>query len=382
MNLKEIIYKVSNSWTDYLSKINIDKNDKAYNLVLHSFPEVLKGITPYKEKFKFQGSRGVGRIPNAPWIAILDKSITESAEDGYYLVFLFSSDLEVMYLAIAFGTTEFRQRFGGGKKLYAELRKAAKRIQDRVQDGKENIEKLFGKKLFLEAIDLRTSKNEMRQKDYEASSIYSIRYDLKNLPEENELVADYQLMLGLYETITVKLSISTVEELVDDLVELPSYKYVEAKLFSPRGIKSKKSTNKGGNVRRSDKSKKIGDAGEKFVYENEKIKLRKCGLDKEAEMVKLVSADKIGWDITSYDEKGNEIYIEVKSSVTSKISAIEVTKNEYDVLNNLDYKNKYFIYLVTNIFKECPGLEFIPNPSEKIKDGTLEVTPTVYRLGL
>ncbi|MFW7382177.1 MAG: DUF3883 domain-containing protein [Oligoflexus sp.] len=83
-------------------------------------------------------------------------------------------------------------------------------------------------------------------------------------------------------------------------------------------------------------NKELGNLGEKFVYETEKIKLSSIGRPDLAERVKWVSdkeGDGLGYDIESFDENGSVIYIEVKTTngginTPYKISLNEIEKSK------------------------------------------------------
>ena len=90
----------------------------------------------------------------------------------------------------------------------------------------------------------------------------------------------------------------------------------KAKTKKSKKIKQKK--------RRSDRSAFIGRKGEKIVFEYEKDKLNKIGLKDLSKKVKWHAElnEKPGYDITSYNEKREEIFIEVKSSSGKTINDI------------------------------------------------------------
>lgn len=80
------------------------------------------------QDYSFDGSVGKGLATKTPWIAIMDKEITNSTREGVYLVFLFSSDYKHVYLTLNQGTTvpgQFGPRLG--KK---EVSNNSKRIRD------------------------------------------------------------------------------------------------------------------------------------------------------------------------------------------------------------------------------------------------------------
>ncbi|MGY1712609.1 MrcB family domain-containing protein [Geodermatophilus sp. SYSU D00758] len=45
-------------------------------------------------------------LPLVPWIALLDKDVTETAQDGLYLCYLFTQDLDGVYLSMNQGATQ------------------------------------------------------------------------------------------------------------------------------------------------------------------------------------------------------------------------------------------------------------------------------------
>jgi len=105
----------------------------------------------------------------------------------------------------------------------------------------------------------------------------------------------------------------------------------------------------------------IGDKGELFIVEYEKNKLNKLGMDDLADLVENVSktqGDGIGYDIKSYDEKGNEIFIEVKTTTESRkkpfnVSLVELERSKVD-------SSKYFLYRVYNFnLKKLSGTIYI-----------------------
>ena len=93
----------------------------------------------------------------------------------------------------------------------------------------------------------------------------------------------------------------------------------------------------------------IGDKGEIFVLEYEKNKLIKLGRDDLANQVEHVSeiqGDGTGYDIRSFDEAGDEIYIEVKTTTAPRnkpfnISWVEIERSKIEA-------NKYYLYRIYN----------------------------------
>ena len=57
--------------------------------------------------------------------------------------------------------------------------------------------------------------------------------------------------------------------------------------------------------------------------------------------------DTLGYDITSYDENGEQIYIEVKTTTANRIDGFYLTANEIDKADR--YGEKYRLYRVYNL---------------------------------
>ena len=134
-------------------------------------------------------------------------------------------------------------------------------------------------------------------------------------------------------------------------------------------IKNKKTTQKkrtsGKNInqKKAYENKIIsGKIGEEIVYKEEIEKLKRLHLDDLVSNVKMITKtdyeyitnDGIGYDIVSYNEKREKIYIEVKCSLTNSKDNVSFFISEKEVafmsgeLDNID-KDHCFIYYVHDI---------------------------------
>lgn len=126
------------------------------------------------------------------------------------------------------------------------------------------------------------------------------------------------------------------------------------------------------------RKKHIGNLGENIVFNEQIRSLRKFGREDLAEKVRVVSKedDSLGYDILSFDKHGNEVYIEVKSTVSSpnNINFI-ITDNEY---KQALQKQNYIIYLVYEVETN--------NPKIHILDKNMLIweymKPIAYRVGI
>jgi hypothetical protein len=114
--------------------------------------------------------------------------------------------------------------------------------------------------------------------------------------------------------------------------------------------------------------KEIGLEGELFILNYERNKLQRKGQLELSEKVKHISVeygDGYGYDILSFDENGNEKYIEVKTTIQDLNTVFYVSDSEYKKASTL--KN-YFIYRVFNFDLETKkGKLYIINTSKDLK---------------
>jgi len=89
-----------------------------------------------------------------------------------------------------------------------------------------------------------------------------------------------------------------------------------------------------------------------------------------------------GWDITSYDDDGNEIFIEVKSSAGKLISCVDLTVNEWDAACDSTHRNRYYLYIVTEALSATPSVERLRNPALYVDEKKLTCEAIVYELKL
>ena len=90
-----------------------------------------------------------------------------------------------------------------------------------------------------------------------------------------------------------------------------------------------------------------------------------------------------GWDITFFDENGEKIFIEVKSTTSKTITSVDLTENEWKAASNPENRENYYLYLVTEALKtDSPPIQILENPYAWVNSGKLSIRPTVYELSL
>jgi MrcB-like, N-terminal domain/AAA domain (dynein-related subfamily) len=125
------------------------------------------------------GSIGQGNWASVPWIAIMNRQITVSTQRGYYIVYLFSEDMQSVYLTIAQGVTE-------------TSKEDMLRIKGQIRESIPATSKV--------KVDDNISLGESKKaKDYALSTAVYIHYSADYMPEETIIISDLQEMIHIYE---------------------------------------------------------------------------------------------------------------------------------------------------------------------------------------
>lgn len=128
--------------------------------------------------------------------------------------------------------------------------------------------------------------------------------------------------------------------------------------------------------RKNKEDKELGDFGEELVLDYEKNKLKEKGLNSFIEKVQIVKDGK-GYDIISFDEYGNEIFIEVKTTKGNEKTPFYLSQNEKLFFEkNAD---KYYLYRLYNYDADKNYADFfiVENMNEE-----LLFQPTEFRVYL
>ena len=146
--------------------------------------------------YKIKGSVGAGRATKTPWIAILDKDVTVTTREGVYIVFLFSSDCQHVYITLNQGTTQPNQ-FGPrlGKR---EISKKAQEIRENLAINNDILK--------------RDGKADVYDERYQAGAIYYTLWDVNDDKKDKELLDLYIQIYQQYKAMAThtKTTASTV----------------------------------------------------------------------------------------------------------------------------------------------------------------------------
>jgi len=125
--------------------------------------------------------------------------------------------------------------------------------------------------------------------------------------------------------------------------------------------------------------KRLGNRGEKIVFDLEKSRLSEQGKKTLAEKVERAKYDHLGYDIKSFEENGEPRYIEVKTT-RSKIGNANffLSINE---LNKAKELQNYYVYIVYEIESKKPKVWPLKNPFNPENKNVVK-TPTNFRVSI
>lgn len=127
-------------------------------------------------------------------------------------------------------------------------------------------------------------------------------------------------------------------------------------------------------LKKAERSLKIGLRGELLVVEMEQKKLNAWGIKKEV-VHKSLSGDGEGYDILSFNSKGEPIFIEVKTTIGGINTPFDISINE--VLFANENPDNYFLYRLFNYDEELNSAEYYELNGAVSKHFNLE--PTSYK---
>ena len=139
--------------------------------------------------YKIKGSIGVGNIARVPWVGVFRQGVTENAENGYYIVLLFSEDMSKCYLSLNQGITAIEKMY---TKQFArrKMLEAAAEARTRLSCSPE---------AHLGKIDLAATGDLALA--YEAAAIVSFKYSSNELPSDTIFFSQLDELLTHYESL-------------------------------------------------------------------------------------------------------------------------------------------------------------------------------------
>lgn len=159
---------------------------QSHRLITDLADNLLIGSSLQPKKYKQEASIGAGNLVEIPWICLFDREITESAQNGYYIVFLFRSDMQGFYMSLNQGWTQYKNKYGT-KAGRSEMYKTSVRLKHYLKgvDG-----------FTFDPINLFAKGN--LGKGYEIGNICSKYYKRGFLPDDTQFIDDLRNIIGIY----------------------------------------------------------------------------------------------------------------------------------------------------------------------------------------
>ncbi|MGP4076291.1 MrcB family domain-containing protein [Halobacillus sp. K22] len=209
--IHSILTKITN---EYLTEKNKQfKSNSLGQFVRTNAPKVINSLDFIdQDRFIVKGSVGQGNWAQIPWITILDKHVTTSTQQGYYLGYLFSEDMERVYLSFAQGITKASKE---------QLKHICEDIRSTIQTDRYLTSSPIHKD---DAINIGSSS---KGKSYEESTALYIEYDPNSLPSEADLQKDLSSMIEIYDDYVRVQSERVEENDTDHKIEWTDEKIIE-----------------------------------------------------------------------------------------------------------------------------------------------------------
>ncbi len=186
MTLSNLIKEIGNTYFKE-KKSGKFKGAPVGNLVKNKMVEELKKIEELNG-FKIEGSIGNGQFASIPWVAIMNKEVTEQASQGFYIVFLFSADGERVYLTLNQAANYFKEK----KLRKQDIAKVSKSIYE-ILDSPES-----------ELVDIDLKSETLLGKGYEKTTISGFEYYINDMPDSSVIESDIMKVLNDYEQLVAK----------------------------------------------------------------------------------------------------------------------------------------------------------------------------------
>lgn len=173
-------------------------------------PKAVEAVIGRSDRYIAQGSAGKGNWARVPWVAVFDRLITETAQDGYYLVYLVKEDFSGVYLSLNQGVTTIRAAYGADAKEALAVRAADYLARLGQRD----------RSMVVGPIDLNVKISSSLGAYYEQGAICSKFYPLGEIPDDVVLTKDLNDLIEIYLLLATKELITTTLNAEPDEVEL------------------------------------------------------------------------------------------------------------------------------------------------------------------
>lgn len=162
------------------------KGNRIGDILRKEIPQEIQKFDFIGDEYFIKGSNGQGNWAEIPWVAIMDKNITQTTMEGVYIVYLFSSDMKRLYLTLNQGYTKLKDKYG---KLVAikKMLSLALKIRSKMEAKGWNTD----------------NKLSIGNEFYEKGTIFYKKYENDDLPDDETLKNDLHDLINIYKNVSV-----------------------------------------------------------------------------------------------------------------------------------------------------------------------------------
>lgn len=180
--LKELFVEIS---TNYRNATTQPFTNHPLAILIRKKSKEIITPTLSGEDLIVKGSAGMGNWTPTPWIAVFNKNETDGAQEGVYVVYLFSEDMQRVYLTLNQGVTRPIEN-DGIKIALQKLRARAVEIRTNFPLNEFNLDD-----------NIKIARSGLGS-HYEKATIFYKEYNLNNLPENQTLENDRKKIIAYY----------------------------------------------------------------------------------------------------------------------------------------------------------------------------------------
>jgi 5-methylcytosine-specific restriction protein A len=235
-NVIDLIEEFSRNYLSEKSNfVKATKTVPSWSKLIDVIPAQLKAFLKLPGSFKVVGSIGKGNITEIPWICFFDTDITTSAQNGYYIVILFRTDMKGFYISLNQGWTQYEAEYG--------VKKGKDIIQDNVKVAQSSLRTIG----YFDRDRLELGATRPLGKGYELGNICSIYIDLTSSISINDFYQHFRGLLAVYSELkgAVGADILNIKTVISEESYQTTIQSSERKTLEDGPIKRKSPNEKG-----------------------------------------------------------------------------------------------------------------------------------------
>ena len=183
-------------------------------LIRHQLPmEMLERSNLDLKSYRAYGSVGIGNWAKIPWIAFLDKSITDTVQKGIYVTYFFRGDGSGIYLSLNQGYNFFQEKYGD------EAKSAVKKVAEHLKTELRTIDDQMHTNEI--TLDSETSLGSA----YEYGHILGKYYSVDDEVQDDDFITDFKSLMLTYKEVSGLLKGKSYEAFVESIINYRSFEF-------------------------------------------------------------------------------------------------------------------------------------------------------------